>query len=69
MPSFAPSLFIMTTRATTHAAPATTTTTTGTADVNTKKASETQATAPAVQLTQEQVAEFWDNLQKVHDEF
>ena len=48
---------------------ATTTTTTGTADVNTKKASETQATAPAVQLTQEQVAEFWDNLQKVHDEF
>ena len=47
----------------------TTTTTTGTADVNTKKASETQATAPAVQLTQEQVAEFWDNLQKVHDEF
>ena len=51
------------------AAPATTTTTTGTADVNTKKASEEQATAPAAQLTQEQVAEYWDNLQKLHDEF
>ena len=47
------------------AAPATTS---GTADVNTKKASEEQATTPAVQLTQEQVAEYWDNLQKLHDD-
>eukprot|EP01044_Picomonas_judraskeda_P025292 COSAG03_NODE_7280_length_940_cov_1.015458_1_plen_113_part_00 len=51
------------------AAPATTTTTTGTADVNTKKASEEQATAPTAQLTREQVAEYWDNLQKLHDEY